>query len=111
MFLQFDNLFGNRGGQSFGKDDAPRTGTMTGLPKKVLALQKPTPKPATPINPDFVADDTSGLKVSDKVAHQRFGDGEVVLMEGIGDNKKATIDFTEHGRKVLVLKFAKLQIK
>ncbi len=110
-FLQFDNLFGNRGGQSFGKDEAPRTGTMTGLPKKVLALQKPTPKPATPINPDFVADDTSGLKVSDKVAHQRFGDGEVVLMEGIGDNKKATIDFTEHGRKVLVLKFAKLQIK
>ncbi len=110
-FLQFDNLFGNRGGQSFGKDDAPRTGTMTGLPKKVLALQKPTPKPATPINPDFEADDTSGLKVSDKVAHQRFGNGEVVLMEGIGDNKKATIDFIEHGRKVLVLKFAKLQIK
>ncbi len=110
-FLQFDSLLGNRGSQSFGRDETPRTGTMTGLPKKVLALQRPTPKPATPINPDFVADDTSGLKVSDKVSHQRFGNGEVVLMEGIGDNKKATIDFTEHGRKVLVLKFAKLQIK
>jgi hypothetical protein len=32
-------------------------------------------------------------------------------MEGIGDNKKATIDFEQHGKKVLVLKFAKLKIK
>ncbi len=111
-YLQFDSLFGSRGSQqSYGRDEIPRSGTMTGLPKKVLTLQKTAPKPAMPINPDFVADDTSGLKVGDNVMHQRFGGGAVALLEGIGDNKKATIDFIEHGRKVLVLKFAKLQIK
>jgi DNA helicase-2/ATP-dependent DNA helicase PcrA len=86
---------------------------MSGLPKKVLTLSKAAPKPAAapPADPNFIPDDTTHLKVGDKVAHQRFGKGEVNLIEGTADNRKATIDFTEHGRKVLVLKFAKLKIE
>lgn len=82
---------------------------------------KPTsPKPATyapPIRkslPDaienFIPDDTSGLKETMLVEHQRFGKGTVKAIEGIGESRKATIVFNEYGEKQLVLKFAKLRI-
>jgi DNA helicase-2/ATP-dependent DNA helicase PcrA len=46
-----------------------------------------------------------------KVEHQRFGKGSVVQVDGAGDNRKATIEFEANGKKVLVLKFAKLKIQ
>jgi DNA helicase-2/ATP-dependent DNA helicase PcrA len=61
-------------------------------------------------DPNFEADDTSNLKEGMQVTHQRFGKGMVSAMEGSGDNRKATIDFDGAGKKVLVLKFAKLKI-
>lgn len=54
-------------------------------------------------------DDTSNLKAGDKVQHGRFGKGEVAEITG-SDNDKAIIDFEIHGRKQLLLKFAKLKI-
>ncbi len=45
------------------------------------------------------------------VYHPRFGDGIVAKVEGEGANRKATITFEEKGKRVLLLKFAKLQIK
>ncbi|MCF8446857.1 MAG: ATP-dependent DNA helicase, partial [Bacteroidia bacterium] len=84
------------------------------LPKKVLTFTKPQPRAAVsqaPVDPNFEADDTSNLAVGMKVEHQRFGAGIVSVMEGNGDNRKATIDFESSGKKVLVLKFAKLKIK
>ena len=109
QFLHFENLFAGK--QSW--DSPTSTGTMSGLPKKALTLSKAAPKPAAapPADPNFTPDDTTHLKAGDKVSHQRFGRGEVNLIEGTADNRKATIDFTEHGRKVLVLKFAKLKIE
>jgi DNA helicase-2/ATP-dependent DNA helicase PcrA len=50
--------------------------------------------------------DLSLIHVGTKVEHLRFGIGEVVLMEG----DKATVDFSNHGKKQLLLKFAKLKI-
>jgi DNA helicase-2/ATP-dependent DNA helicase PcrA len=44
------------------------------------------------------------------VEHQRFGKGTVQSVEGAGENRKAQIDFGGHGKKMLVLKFAKLKI-
>lgn len=72
------------------------------------------PKSITPIgykpDPNFVPEDTSTLAEGMKVVHQRFGPGEVIKVEGAGDNRKATIAFKDAGEKQLVLKFAKLQI-
>ena len=45
-----------------------------------------------------------------RVLHQKFGQGTVVKVEGIGPNKKASVDFDESGNKMLMLKFAKLSI-
>ncbi len=44
------------------------------------------------------------------VEHTKFGKGEVLNIEGIGNSKKAEINFTSSGVKKLLLQFAKLKI-
>ncbi len=79
------------------------------LPKNFKPINKATANQQ--IDPDFVGDDTSGLEAGHLVEHQRFGSGTVLNIEGAGDNRKAQVDFGEHGKKMLVLKFAKLKVK
>ncbi len=50
------------------------------------------------------------LKTGAVVVHQRFGLGKVLNLEGRGADKKATVEFENVGRKVLLLKFAKIDI-
>jgi DNA helicase-2/ATP-dependent DNA helicase PcrA len=45
-----------------------------------------------------------------KVEHERFGQGEVIAIEGAAPNTKATVRFVNAGQKQLLLKFAKLKI-
>ena len=49
------------------------------------------------------------LSVGAIVQHDRFGVGEVMSTEGVGENAKATIKFQNAGVKTLLLKFAKLK--
>ena len=79
------------------------------VPKNFKPINKAVSQPAS-IDTDFVGDDTSLLAVGMNVEHQRFGKGVVIVMEGAGDNRKAQIDFGSQGKKMLVLKFAKLKI-
>ena len=65
---------------------------------------------ATPMASSAPASDLSGLRVGAKVRHDRFGEGEVVAIEGDGGNAKATVSFTHFGQKQLLLKFARLTI-
>ena len=58
-----------------------------------------------------MGDDTSNLQVGQEVEHQRFGMGTVLTIEGNGDSRKANIDFGNIGKKMIVLKFAKLKLK
>ena len=44
------------------------------------------------------------------VHHHVFGNGEIIAIEGSGDNTKAHIHFETHGEKPLLLKYAKLTI-
>lgn len=114
QFLHFENMF-SAGGQ-FRESGATLKsgGTSSGLSKKTLSINRPQPRlgatPAKPDDPNFEADDTSNLQIGNQVIHQRFGKGEVLQLEGNADNRKATITFGEAGKKVLVLKFAKLKI-
>ena len=50
------------------------------------------------------------LPLGTKVEHQRFGKGIVTLIEGVGNDKKATIKFNGTGDKKLLLRFAKFKI-
>ena len=65
---------------------------------------------STPASSSAPASDLSGLRVGAKVRHDRFGEGEVIAIEGDGGNAKATVVFTHFGQKQLLLKFARLTI-
>ena len=51
-----------------------------------------------------------GLKEGNIILHNRFGRGEVLRVEGTGDNTKATVQFENVGTKQLLLKFAKFEV-
>ena len=65
-------------------------------------------KPAGP-EPEKVRN-TLDLAEGAEVEHTRFGRGKVLKLEGVGQDKKAEIDFDEGGIKKLLLRFAKLKI-
>lgn len=50
------------------------------------------------------------LEVGNLVEHTRFGKGKVLKLEGIGQDKKAEINFENGGIKKLLLRFAKLDV-
>ena len=52
----------------------------------------------------------SGLQVGKTIEHERFGRGEVIRLEGTGDNCKATVLFQHAGEKQLLLKFARFTV-
>ncbi len=56
--------------------------------------------------PSYVEDIQVGMEVN----HERFGNGKVLNMEGVGPNKKATVFFQGIGQKQLLLRFARLRI-
>ena len=52
----------------------------------------------------------SPVKEGQRIEHERFGMGEIVKVEGSGDNLKATVHFRNAGEKQLLLKFARFKI-
>ena len=44
------------------------------------------------------------------IEHERFGIGKVKKVEGVDENRKATIEFRNLGIKVLLLRFARFKI-
>lgn len=61
-------------------------------------------------NSDFITASPDVIDEGMRVLHQKFGQGTVIKVEGIGPNKKATVLFDDCGTKQLMLKFAKLNI-
>lgn len=53
---------------------------------------------------------SASIAVGKHIEHQRFGIGLVEKIEGSGDQLKATINFTNLGKKQLLLKFAKFKV-
>jgi DNA helicase-2/ATP-dependent DNA helicase PcrA len=49
-----------------------------------------------------------GLRISQQVFHNKFGEGTVTALEGTGDDARAQIRFPRHGVKWLALSVAKL---
>jgi len=60
--------------------------------------------------PNFEAADPKDIVEGLKVRHMKFGSGQVMKIEGEGSGKKATVLFKQKGQRVLLLKYAKLQI-
>lgn len=52
----------------------------------------------------------TSVQMGQMIEHERFGLGEVIKVEGIGDNAKATIHFENVGDKQLLLRFARFKV-
>jgi len=52
----------------------------------------------------------NALKAGMRVEHERFGQGEVLTVDGTYPNSKAMVMFSNGEKKQLLLKFAKLKI-
>lgn len=50
------------------------------------------------------------LNPGQHIEHERFGVGEVLKVEGTGENTKALIRFENAGEKQLLLKFARFRV-
>jgi len=68
-------------------------------------------KRVSAINAYVTPTKTEHLQVGLKVKHSRFGSGKILKIEGEYANKKAIIFFEAVGQKMLLLKFAKLEIE
>ncbi len=79
------SFFAGRGGAPAAKFSRPK-------------LEIPEPKGKT------------GLSKGSRVRHPKYGDGIVFQREGDGEDAKITVQFTQHGVKKLVEKFAQLQV-
>ena len=61
---------------------------------------------------DFIPDNPDAIGVGMQVEHRQFGAGEVLSVDGISPNRKATVRFHQLGEeKQLLLKFARLKIR
>ena len=67
----------------------------------------PTPRPTTANSQQSTV---NSLSVGKHILHNRFGRGEILRLEGAGDNMKATVQFENVGTKQLLLKFAKFEV-
>jgi len=81
-------------------------------PAAASAPRRPQPKPTAPQGPTQMNSpaDINAIQVGMTVAHAKFGTGKVLLIEGAGNERKATVFFDNIGNKTLMLAFAKLSI-
>ena len=86
------------------KPTASSASFSSSLKPASAASSSSSPKPASS------SSSSSSLREGCKIEHQRFGIGEVLKLEGSGENAKATVAFAHAGTKQLLLKFAKYTI-
>ncbi len=74
----------------------------------------PRPLDRKPVNipkfDDFSAAPADAIQPGMRILHQRFGEGQIVSIDGRGEKRVATIQFEEADTKRIMLKFAKLKI-
>ena len=51
----------------------------------------------------------TGLGKGARVRHPKYGEGVIIVREGEGEDAKLTVQFSSHGMKKLVEKFAQLE--
>ena len=80
-------------------------------PKKTVVVEAPS-TPRRLVSPTAVqgASRVAQLAPGQFIEHERFGVGEVLKVEGTGENTKATIRFKNAGEKQLLLKFARFRV-
>lgn len=98
-------------GKTWGGADRPKATPVPGA----IPQPKPAPKASSNERQLIYDDEQGGIGFQDivpgmKVQHDTFGNGKVIAVEGVGDNKKATVYFRDYGQKKLMLRLARLRV-
>ncbi len=88
---------------TYGSGSGGKFGTNSGWGNKTEVF-------ASPPVPKQKAEPSHGLKAGIKVFHNKFGEGKVLAVEGVGDDARAQVSFGRHGTKWLALAIAKLTV-
>lgn len=93
------------------RQQKPRSGTPPGAgPTEGQMRRLRRVRPQTENQPKTTREPMIDLDQGQLVEHSRFGRGRVIKLEGVGQDKKAEIEFENGGVKRLLLRFAKLKI-
>ncbi|NDV58607.1 ATP-dependent helicase [Bacteroides sp. 519] len=92
----------------FRSGTTPRSPINRNLPNTTGTMKRVTPSLLS-AGSSGTASNTN-IQVGQNIEHERFGIGEVLKIEGDGDNMKATIHFKNAGNKQLLLRFARFKV-
>lgn len=85
------------------------------IPQEPRRFVKPAPprtlrKVSATVSGASAAGGSAPVSAGQLIEHERFGRGEIIRVEGTGDNCKATVRFQHAGEKQLLLKFARFKV-
>ena len=85
------------------------TPTVEEAPRRLRRITPP-PAPAATTPAKRGGSPAAAVSPGQLIEHERFGVGEVIRVEGEGENAKATIHFRNAGDKQLLLRFARFKV-
>lgn len=85
------------------------------IPQEPHRFVKPAPqrtlrKVSSAVSASSATGGSAPVSAGQLIEHERFGRGEIIRVEGTGDNCKATVRFQHAGEKQLLLKFARFKV-
>lgn len=113
LFERFRSEYGSPGGRSiqgFGGGTQRKGNTDPGInfnpgqKKLIRSGQRLNTTSSAPVDVEL----NRSLVQGDIVMHEKFGKGQIVMLEGAWPETKATVEFEKAGSKSLLLKFARL---
>ena len=87
-----------------------RGGGVTSEARRTIIKPEASPRRLVTANASGGATRVAQLSPGQLIEHERFGIGEVLRVEGTGENTKAHIRFKNAGEKQLLLKFARFRV-
>lgn len=104
-FFTRKNQFGSQPQQSTPKPQYTPKPQFT-PERHYTAISRPQPT----VQPQQTPANTGALRPGVRIQHEKFGTGKVLEVSGNGPDTRVTIEFEYVGRKVLLLKYAKITI-
>lgn len=77
---------------------------------KPLGQSATRPSASSPSSGRVAGNGMAALRAGQTIEHERFGIGEVISVEGTGENTKAKVKFRHAGEKQLLLRFARFKV-
>ena len=106
------SLFGNRSSKTNNwhrTTDAARP-SNTSPTRSTFGLQRIKSTNTTAKSVNSISTPNGIVSIGQRIAHDRFGEGRLKIIQEDGQNSKITVDFDNVGEKTLLIKYAKFRI-